>query len=119
MQQKNVLNYKLNDFLAYRQKNEDTDKIPLDLKTYFYNTERFDKPNIKYYMDQLDFVISAVTDGTDANERTFKNEVKRYLNVINEKNYDATLIGLSKLNYSSENHINFLATEIIFSANLR
>jgi hypothetical protein len=67
-------------------------------------------------MDQLDFVISAVTDGTDANERTFKNEVKRYLNVINEKNYDATLIGLSKLNYSSENHINFLATEIIFSA---
>jgi hypothetical protein len=42
--------------------------------------------------------------------------VKRYLNVINDKNYNVTLSGLERLNYNSEMHINFLAAEIIFTA---
>jgi hypothetical protein len=113
---KNVLNYKLNDFMTYKGKNEDISLVPLDVKTYLYNTPRFDKSNIGYYTEQLEFVISAVSGGTDANEMEFKNNVKRYLNVINDKNYSATLTGLERLDYNNEMHINFLATEIIFTA---
>lgn len=105
-----TINYQLNELLKPTY-NDTT--IPQDLAPYCYNNRFFEKPNISQYTDQLKMIISSITEGNDVNERAFKNDVKFYINVINQKNYPEYLKKLSSLDYTTEENIYFLAHELI------
>src|SRR3989344_1786412 len=105
-----TISYQLNEILKCKN---DNIKMPIELSPYCYTDKFFEKPNIQQYTDQLKLIISSITEGNDANERAFKNDVKFYINVINQKNYPEYLKKLSSLDFSSQENIYFLIHELI------
>lgn len=63
-------------------------------------------------------VLNSFLSGLDPNDNVFLNNIRQYLNIISQKNYDQYLASLKKLNYTNKTHFDALAKELIIKSML-
>lgn len=65
------------------------------------------------FLKDLNTIIDNVLSGVNPNDIVFKNNIREYMNKINNKTYTQYVDMLKKLNYNTEQHFAILAYELI------
>ena len=104
--------YKFDDFQKYQLVNN---TMPECLVQYC-NSENNNYINISNFETQLVETIDSITKGDNPNDMIFKNFVKHYVNMISQTNYQDYLQKLKNLNFTTDENVHFLASELIICA---
>jgi hypothetical protein len=116
--QNETISYKIDEFLRYRDKNSD---IPAGLSPYCYNNREFNISNLELYLGCLEMVTETVRKKIDVNDVIIKNEIRYFVNTINNSSKKNCNHILNKFKDFSKDcickeHIQFLAQELIVCA---
>jgi hypothetical protein len=116
--QNETISYKIDEFLRYRDKNLD---IPSGLAPYCYNNREFNNSNLELYLGCLEMVTETVRKKIDVNDVIIKNEIRYFVNTLNNSSKKNCNHILSKFkdfskDYIFKEHIQFLAQELIVCA---
>lgn len=110
------LSYQFDEFMKYQSLNN---VLPQQLVSYCVQDvvgSSYNMPNIAMFTDQLNTIIASITKGDNPNDVVFKNFVKFYINTIHQGNYDDFLEKLKSLEYTTNENIHFLSSELIICA---
>lgn len=106
------ISYKLSEFMEYSDINN---VMPINLVSFCpeYGGDVVIRESL---LKQTDMIISQYMSGKNPNDITFKNQLVEYLNKISYKTYDSMLELLKNLNYTTKEHFETLAYEIMLRA---
>jgi len=107
-----AISYKLDDFMRY----QDINNLMHSNLVSFCSDYSGDVVLRLSLLKQSDSIINNFLSGKNPNDIIFKNTVIEYLNKVNIKTFDTCIEMLKKLNYTSKDHFETLAFEIIIRA---
>lgn len=116
--QTETISYQIDDFLKYRNKNTD---IPSGMVPYCYNNREFNNPNLDLYLDCIKMITETVRKKIDVNDVIIKNEIRHFVNTLNNTSKRNCSYILNKFKENSKEyilkeHVQFLAQELIVCA---
>jgi hypothetical protein len=105
--------YQYDEIIKYQTINN---TIPKELASYCVIDINNGHPILTDYEDVLTEIISNITKGFDPNSVVFRNNVKMYINTINQTNYDDVIHKLKILDFTNKENIDFLISELLIGA---
>lgn len=105
--------YKFDELSKYQKSNI---YIIPELSQFCVNVDLHHTLKLSNYNSIMNDIITSFNTGCNSNNMLFRNDVKTFINIINQNNYDEYINKLKKLNYTSVADVDYLFTELIMCA---